>query len=122
MLAGRPLVAGEFEFKVTNTEDAPKVGAPGTNDAEGTIACCGTTESTEKLSATGSVAGVTTDPVDPRTSPGTVTDNGDGTLSVDTRAESDATDFTFTNTCPQAGGVRCDGLHLHQHLRRGPCR
>ena len=49
VLTGRPLVAGEFEFKVTNAEDATKVVATGTNDAEGTIAFSGITYTTEQL-------------------------------------------------------------------------
>lgn len=53
---------------------------------------------TYKVTETGSVAGVTNDPVATKTITVTVTDNGDGTLSVDKQAESAATDFTFTNT------------------------
>ena len=46
----------------------------------------------------GVVSGVTNDPVATKTITVKVTDNGDGTLSVDKRAESAKTDFTFTNT------------------------
>ncbi len=49
VLTGRPLVAGEFEFKVTNAGDATKVVATGTNDAEGSITFSGITYTTEQL-------------------------------------------------------------------------
>ena len=53
---------------------------------------------TYTVTETGSVAGVANDPVATKTIKVTVTDNGDGTLSVDKQTESDKTDFTFTNT------------------------
>ena len=46
----------------------------------------------------GVVSGVTNDPVATKTITVKVTDNGDGTLSVDKQAESAKSDFTFTNT------------------------
>ena len=53
---------------------------------------------TYKVTENGSVAGVTNDPVATKTIEVKVTDNGDGTLAVDKQAESNKTDFTFTNT------------------------
>lgn len=53
---------------------------------------------TYKVTENGSVAGVTNDPVATKTIEVKVTDNGDGTLTVDKQAESNKTDFTFTNT------------------------
>ena len=53
---------------------------------------------TYKVTENGSVAGVTNDPVATKTITVTVTDKGDGTLTVDKQAESNKTDFTFTNT------------------------
>lgn len=53
---------------------------------------------TYTVTESGSVAGVSNDPVATKTIKVKVTDNGDGTLTVDKQAESNKTDFTFTNT------------------------
>lgn len=53
---------------------------------------------TYKVTERGNVAGVANDPEATKTITVKVTDNGDGTLSVDKQTESDKTDFTFTNT------------------------
>lgn len=134
----RPDIAGKYTFTLTGSEGAPmpKV-TEATNDASGDISFGDITYTMENvfgataeaapkaaegerpaaaadepmatsevrtkefiytIHEAGSVAGVTNDPVDTRAITVTVTDNGDGTLSVRKRAESDATDFTFTNT------------------------
>lgn len=134
----RPDIAGKYNFTLTGSEGAPmpKV-TEATNDASGDISFGDITYTMENvfgataeaapeaaegerpaaaadepmatsevrtkefiytIHEAGSVAGVTNDPVDTRAITVTVTDNGDGTLSVRKRAESDATDFTFTNT------------------------
>lgn len=98
---------GDITYTMENVFGAPAEAAPEATEGEQPAAAedepmatseVRTKEFTYKISETGSVAGVTNDPVDTRTITVTVTDNGDGTLSVDKRAESDATDFTFTNT------------------------
>ncbi len=50
------------------------------------------------MTENGSVSGVTNDPVATKTIEVKVTDTGDGTLTVDTQAESNKTDVTVTNT------------------------
>lgn len=88
-------VAAESEAKPVEGESAAK--APAAD--EPMVASAPRSKTfTYKVKETGSVAGVTNDPVATKTITVTVTDNGDGTLSVDKQAESAATDFTFTNT------------------------
>lgn len=88
-------VAAESEAKPVEGESAAK--APAAD--EPMVASAPRSKTfTYKVKETGSVAGVTNDPVATKTIKVTVTDNGDGTLSVDKQAESDTTDFTFTNT------------------------
>lgn len=48
-LTGRPMVAGEFHFNVTNAKNAGRVVATGTNAANGTITFTGIEYTTEKL-------------------------------------------------------------------------
>ena len=48
-LTGRPMVAGEFHFNVTNAKNAGRVVATGTNAADGTITFTGIKYTTEKL-------------------------------------------------------------------------
>lgn len=88
-------VAAESEAKPVEGESAAK--APAAD--EPMVASAPRSKTfTYKVTETGSVAGVTNDPVATKTITVTVTDNGDGTLSVDKQPESAATDFTFTNT------------------------
>lgn len=88
-------VAAESEAKPVEGESAAK--APAAD--EPMVASAPRSKTfTYKVKETGSVAGVTNDPVATKTITVTVTDNGDGTLSVDKQAESAATDFSFTNT------------------------
>lgn len=97
---------GDITYTMENVFGAPAEAAPEATEGEQPAAEdepmatseVRTKEFTYKIRETGSVAGVTNDPVDTRTITVAVTDTGDGTLSVDKRAESDATDFTFTNT------------------------
>lgn len=88
-------VAAESDAKPVEGESAAK--APAAD--EPMVASAPRSKTfTYKVKETGSVAGVTNDPVATKTIKVTVTDNGNGTLSVDKQAESDTTDFTFTNT------------------------
>lgn len=88
-------VAAESEAKPVEGESAAK--APAAD--EPMVASAPRSKTfTYKVTETGNVAGVTNDPVATKTITVTVTDNGDGTLSVDKQTESAATDFTFTNT------------------------
>ena len=121
---------GDITYTMENVFGAPAEAAPEPTEGEQPAAAedepmatseVRTKEFTYKISETGSVAGVTNDPVDTRTITVTVTDNGDGTLSVDKRAESDATDFTFTNTYsvdPVDSTPTGRRLHHHQDARR----
>lgn len=88
-------VAAESEAKPVEGESAAK--APAAD--EPMVASTPRSKTfTYKVKETGSVAGVTNDPVATKTITVTVTDNGDGTLTVDKQAESNKADFTFTNT------------------------
>lgn len=88
-------VAAESEAKPAEGESAAK--APAAD--EPMVASAPRSKTfTYKVTETGSVAGVTNDPVATKTITVKVTDNGDGTLSVDKQPESAATDFSFTNT------------------------
>lgn len=88
-------VAAESEAKPVEGESAAK--APAAD--EPMVASAPRSKTfTYKVTETGSVAGVTNDPVATKTITVKVTDNGDGTLSVDKQPESAATDFSFTNT------------------------
>ena len=88
-------VAAESEAKPVEGESAAKAAAA----YEPMAASAPRSKTfTYTVTETGGVAGVTNDPVATKTIKVTVTDNGDGTLSVDKQAESAATDFTFTNT------------------------
>lgn len=88
-------VAAESEAKPVEGESAAK--APAVD--EPMVASTPRSKTfTYKVKETGSVAGVTNDPVATKTITVTVTDNGDGTLTVDKQAESNKTDFTVTNT------------------------
>lgn len=88
-------VAAEAEAKPAEDESAAKAAAAD----EPMVASAQRRKTfTYTVTESGSVAGVTNDPVATKTITVKVTDNGDGTLSVDKQAESAATDFTFTNT------------------------
>lgn len=88
-------VADEAETKPAEGESAAKAAAAD----EPMVASAPRSKTfTYKVTESGSVAGVTNDPVATKTITVKVTDNGDGTLTVDKRAESNKTDFTFTNT------------------------
>lgn len=88
-------VAAEAEAKPVEDESAAKAAAAD----EPMVASAQRSKTfTYTVTESGSVAGVTNDPVATKTITVKVTDNGDGTLSVDKQAESAATDFTFTNT------------------------
>ena len=88
-------VAAESEAKPVEGESAAK--APAAD--EPMVASTPRSKTfTYKVKETGSVAGVTNDPVATKTITVTVTDNGDGTLTVDKQAESNKADFSFTNT------------------------
>lgn len=88
-------VAAEAEAKPAEDESAAKAAAAD----EPMVASAQRSKTfTYTVTESGSVAGVTNDPVATKTITVKVTDNGDGTLSVDKQAESAATDFTFTNT------------------------
>lgn len=101
-LTGRDMTAGEFEFQLL---DGTKVVATGTNDASGNVALspitytkpgtynytlCEVGGGSQKAGVQydGSTFAVTT----------TVTDNGDGTLSVAHKVDSDANTVGFTNS------------------------
>lgn len=87
--------AAEAEAKPAEDESAAKAAAAD----EPMVASAQRSKTfTYAVTETGSVAGVSNDPVATKTITVKVTDNGDGTLSVDKQAESAATDFTFTNT------------------------
>lgn len=88
-------VAAESEAKPVEGESAAK--APAADEPMVGSATRSKTF-TYTVTETGSVAGVTNDPVATKEITVTVTDNGDGTLTVDKQAESNKTDFTFTNT------------------------
>lgn len=88
-------VAAESEAKPVEGESAAKAAAA---DEPMAASAPRSKTFTYTVTETGGVAGVTNDPVATKTIKVTVTDNGDGTLSVDKQAESAATDFTFTNT------------------------
>lgn len=88
-------VAAEAEAKPAEGESAAKAAAAD----EPMVASAPRSKAfTYKVTENGSVAGVTNDPVATKTITVTVTDKGDGTLTVDKQAESNKTDFTFTNT------------------------
>lgn len=88
-------VAAEAEAKPAEGESAAKAAAAD----ESMVASAPRSKAfTYKVTENGSVAGVTNDPVATKTITVTVTDKGDGTLTVDKQAESNKTDFTFTNT------------------------
>lgn len=88
-------VAAEAEAKLAEGESAAKADAAD----EPMVASAPRSKTfTYTVTETGSVAGVTNDPVATKTIEVKVTDNGDGTLTVDKQAESNKTDFTFTNT------------------------
>ena len=101
-LTGRDMTAGEFEFQLL---DGTKVVATGTNDASGNVALnpitytkpgtynytlCEVGGGSQKAGVQydGSTFAVTT----------TVTDNGDGTLSVAHKVDNDANAVGFTNS------------------------
>ena len=88
-------VAAEAEAKPAEGESAAKAAAA---DEPMAASAPRSKTFTYTVTETGSVAGVTNDPVATKAITVTVTDNGDGTLSVEKQAESAATDFTFTNT------------------------
>ena len=88
-------VAAEAEAKPAEDESAAKADAAD----EPMVASAPRSKTfTYTVTETGSVAGVSNDPVATKTIKVKVTDNGDGTLTVDKQAESNKTDFTFTNT------------------------
>ena len=88
-------VAAEAEAKPAEGESAVKAAAAD----EPMVASAPRSKAfTYTVTENGSVAGVTNDPVATKTITVTVTDKGDGTLTVDKQAESNKTDFTFTNT------------------------
>lgn len=88
-------VAAEAEAKPAEGESSAKAAAAD----EPMVASAPRSKTfTYTVTETGSVAGVANDPVATKTIKVTVTDKGDGTLTVDKQAESDKTDFTFTNT------------------------
>lgn len=88
-------VAAEAEAKLAEGESAAKAAVAD----EPMVASAPRSKAfTYKVTENGSVAGVTNDPVATKTITVTVTDKGDGTLTVDKQAESNKTDFTFTNT------------------------
>lgn len=88
-------VAAEAEAKPAEDENAAKAAAAD----EPMVASAPRSKTfTYTVTENGSVAGVTNDPVATKTIEVKVTDNGDGTLTVDKQAESNKTDFTFTNT------------------------
>lgn len=88
-------VAAEAEAKPAEGESAAKAAA----EDEPMVASAPRSKTfTYKVTERGNVAGVANDPEATKTIKVTVTDNGDGTLSVDKQTESDKTDFTFTNT------------------------
>lgn len=88
-------VAAEAEAKLAEGESAAKADAAD----EPMVASAPRSKTfTYTVTETGSVAGVSNDPVATKTIKVKVTDNGDGTLTVDKQAESNKTDFTFTNT------------------------
>ena len=88
-------VAAEAEVKPVEGESAAKAAAA---DEPMAASAQRSKTFTYKVKETGSVAGVTNDPVATKTITVKVTDNGDGTLDVDKQVESTKTDFTFTNT------------------------
>lgn len=88
-------VAAEAEAKPAEGESAAKAAAA---DEPMAASAPRSKAFTYKVTENGSVAGVTNDPVATKTITVTVTDKGDGTLTVDKQAESNKTDFTFTNT------------------------
>lgn len=88
-------VAAEAEAKPAEGESAAKAAVA---DEPMAASAQRSKTFTYAVTETGSVAGVTNDPVATKTITVTVIDNGDGTLTVDKQAESDKTDFTFTNT------------------------
>lgn len=88
-------VAAEAEAKPAEGESAVKAAA---TDEPMVASAPRSKTFTYKVTENGSVAGVTNDPVATKTIEVKVTDNGDGTLAVDKQAESNKTDFTFTNT------------------------
>lgn len=88
-------VAAEAEAKPAEDESAAKADAAD----EPMVASAPRSKTfTYTVTETGSVAGVSNDPVATKTIKVKVTDNGDGTLDVDKQVESTETDFTFTNT------------------------
>ena len=88
-------VAAEAEAKLAEGESAAKADAAD----EPMVASAPRSKTfTYTVTETGSVDGVSNDPVATKTIKVKVTDNGDGTLTVDKQAESNKTDFTFTNT------------------------
>lgn len=88
-------VAAEAEVKPAEGESAAKAAVA---DEPMAASAQRSKTFTYAVTETGSVAGVANDPVATKTIKVTVTDKGDGTLTVDKQAESDKTDFTFTNT------------------------
>lgn len=88
-------VAAEAEAKPAEGESAVKAAA---TDEPMVASAPRSKTFTYKVTENGSVAGVSNDPVATKTIKVKVTDNGDGTLAVDKQAESNKTDFTFTNT------------------------
>ena len=88
-------VAAEAEAKPAEGESAVKAAF----EDEPMVASAPRSKTfTYTVTESGSVAGVSNDPVATKTIKVKVTDNGDGTLTVDKQAESNKTDFTFTNT------------------------
>lgn len=88
-------VAAEAEAKPAEGESAVKAAF----EDEPMVASAPRSKTfTYTVTESGSVAGVSNDPVATKTIKVKVTDNGDGTLAVDKQAESNKTDFTFTNT------------------------
>ena len=88
-------VAAEAEAKPAEDESAAKAAF----EDEPMVASAQRSKTfTYTVTESGSVAGVSNDPVATKTIKVKVTDNGDGTLTVDKQAESNKTDFTFTNT------------------------
>lgn len=88
-------VAAEAEAKPAEGESAAKAAAA---DEPMAASAPRSKTFTYKVTERGNVAGVANDPEATKTITVTVTDKGDGTLTVDKQAESDKTDFTFTNT------------------------